>query len=128
MRKRQGKRKNKLSHVDLICCNIYCARPLTDFELERQNKQYRYRFCIKCRMKVSSRTSFQVSWRCLGCGVLLANIDKPIGKYYCKPDARCDGRAKKKLIQQARSYKRNKLARSIIEQGGFKNYKCNTKI
>ena len=79
-------------------------------------------------MKVSSRTNFQVSWRCLGCDTLLTNINKPIGKYHCKPDGRCAGARKKKLLLQAKAYKRDKLVRSIIEQGGFENYKCKTKI
>jgi len=128
MRKRQGTGKSKLTHVDFICCNIYCAKPLTDYELGRQNKQYKYRFCIKCRINMSGRKNVNIAWRCLGCNILIPNIVRPLGRYHCKSDGRCVGMRKNKLVLQAKWYKRNKLARSIVKQGGIENYKCQTKL
>jgi hypothetical protein len=77
---------------------------------------------------MSGRKNINIAWRCLGCNVLISNIIRPLGRYHCKSDGRCVGMRKKKLLQQARWYKRNKLAHSIVLQGGIKNYKCPVKL
>ena len=47
--RRPERPNHNLQHKDLICCNIYCKKPLTEYEFDRQTKSYKYRFCIRCR-------------------------------------------------------------------------------
>ena len=128
MRKRQGKTlRNNLTHVDYICCNIYCKKLLTDYELGRQNRSYKYRFCIKCRMVLHDS---YIAWYCLGCNkIMTESIGGVTGRYYCtKQGFICEGEKLIKKKHQARWYKINKLAKSIVSQGGLQNFKCPSKI
>ena len=69
--------------VDNNCINIGCkvegGRPLTEYELIRQKKSRKYRFCKKCRML---RYTNNVRWKCVSCGKVI-EIGSYVGQYYC---------------------------------------------
>ena len=111
-----------LTHKDLNCVNIHCNKPLTDYELTRQKKKWRYRFCRYCRIMITANRS-DVQWKCLGCGVIITTATV-IGCYYCGEVCR----EKTRQDWQKRRYKVKKLAAEIIKQGGIDKYKCKTVI
>lgn len=95
-----------LSHVDLVCCNIYCHKPLTDYEFDRQIKSYKYRFCIRCRSN-NNKKNLAIKWKCLGCDILMDGTWGVVGRYYCTVYGyRCEGirlrRNKEARIKNAR--------------------------
>ena len=107
-----------LKHKDLNCVNIHCNKPLTDYELTRQNKKWRYRFCNFCRrMITANRTS--VEWKCLECGIIISTATV-IGSYYCTEACR----EKTRSDWAKRRHKTRKLAAEIVKQGGIDKYKC----
>jgi len=130
MRKKQGRQRSNLTHIDYICCNISCNRLLTDYELSRQYRSYKYRFCIRCRVNTSSRRRATIAWYCLGCSKIMTDsIGGITGRYYCTIQGRmCIGEKEMRKKQQAKLYKIKKLAKSIVEQGGLQSYKCISKI
>jgi len=65
--------------VDNNCINIGCSVPLTEYELVRQKKSRKYRFCKKCRML---RYTNDVRWNCISCGKIIS-ISSYVGQYYC---------------------------------------------
>lgn len=69
----------QLRVIDNYCINISCHIPLTEYELDRQSKSRKYRFCRKCRML---RYTSSVSWKCIGCGKTIDH-GSYIGQYYC---------------------------------------------
>jgi len=69
----------QLRVVDNYCINIRCKTPLTEYELSRQKKSRKYRFCRRCRML---RYTSSVSWKCIACGKTIDH-GSYIGQYYC---------------------------------------------
>lgn len=65
--------------IDRNCINISCKIPLTEYELVRQKKSRKYRFCKKCRML---RYTNSVRWNCVSCGKII-NTSSYVGQYYC---------------------------------------------
>ena len=69
--------------VDNNCINLSCkvegGARLTEYELIRQKRSRKYRFCKKCRML---RYTNNVRWCCVGCGKVI-EIGSYVGQYYC---------------------------------------------
>ena len=69
--------------VDNNCINIGCkvegGALLTEYELVRQKKSRKYRFCKKCRML---RYTNNVRWNCVSCGKVIS-LGAYVGQYYC---------------------------------------------
>jgi len=126
---RRPERPNyNLQHKDLVCCNVYCHRPLTDYEWDRQTKSYKYRFCIKCRIN-NSKKNMPVAWNCLGCGVVLDATWGITGRYYCTTFGKqCEGVRRKRLEQSRISNLQKKLAREAVKQGGLQHYRSKISI
>ena len=122
-----------LTHKDLNCVNIHCNKPLTDYELTRQKKKWRYRFCRYCRIMITANRS-DVQWKCIGCGVTITTATV-IGCYYCGEVCREKTRQdwqKRNRIKLAKNHKRRyrvkKLAAEIAKHGGIEKYKCKITI
>lgn len=50
-----------------ICANFDCTNRLTEYELNRNRRELRNKFCRKCRVKMDRITRI----RCLKCGILI---------------------------------------------------------
>jgi len=70
----------ELRVVDKVCINVNCGKPLTEYELVRQKRSRKYRFCKKCRCL---RFTNAVSWKCIACGRIIDH-GSYIGQYYCE--------------------------------------------
>ena len=124
--KKWGRRPNRpnhnLQHKDLVCCNIYCHKPLTDYEFGRQTKSYKYRFCIRCRSN-NRKKNLAIRWKCLGCEVLMDGTWGIVGRYYCTVNGkRCEGIRKRRCKQANIKNARIKLVNAILKAGGIENY------
>ena len=111
-----------LRRKDDNCVNIYCNKLLTQYELDRQYKSWKYRFCVKCR-RLTKNGRGTVEWKCIKCGKIMSKENR-IGQYFCGRDCREGGRAAYSL----KIYKINRLAQQISKQGGIDKYKCKMTI
>ena len=68
------------SKDELECANIHCNNVLTLYEIERQKKSKKYRFCNKCR---NSKTRNYSTWKCITCDNLMNSTTSLFGKLYC---------------------------------------------
>jgi len=68
-----------LKRNDFICVNLECGEPLSNYEVGRQKKSRKYRFCVACRNK-----NRELTWKCKSCGSLMTSTNHVSGKYYCK--------------------------------------------
>ena len=76
--------------IDTVCQNIECLKPLTSYEIKRQEERrrsWRYRFCRHCR-QIPDRGRVRLIWRCRMCPTLLDRSHSVRGQYYCKICAR----------------------------------------
>lgn len=111
-----------LRRKDDNCINIYCDKLLTQYELDRQYKSWKYRFCVKCR-RLTKNGRGTVGWKCIKCGKVM-NTANRIGQYFCGRNCREGGRAAYSL----KMYKIKRLASQIAKQGGIDKYKCKMTI
>lgn len=77
---------------EIECANIHCENNLTLYELERQKKSKKYRFCNKCR---NSKTRNNAMWKCITCNVLMNSTSSLFGKLYCTD--RCNENTKSRI-------------------------------
>ena len=113
---------HNLQHKDLICCNLYCGKPLTDYEFARQTRSYKYRFCIRCRSN-SRKKNLAIKWKCLGCDILMDGTWGIVGRYYCTVyGKRCEGIRKRRNEEARIKNARIRLAKAIHNAGGIENY------
>ena len=108
--------------VDNNCINIGCKIPLTEYELTRQKKSRKYRFCKRCRML---RYTNCVSWNCASCGKVI-NTGSYIGQYYCS--IRGCFTLTKEIVRKNREWQKNKhrvksLVKKIEWNSKTKKYK-----
>ena len=83
--------------LDTFCQNITCRKPLSGYELERQNvRAYRYRFCRRCR-QMPNNSLKSVVWKCKLCTDLLDAKTSVRGKFYCDICAFKESRRRSKL-------------------------------
>ena len=83
--------------LDTHCQNITCKKPLTDYELERQNiRAYRYRFCRRCR-QMPNNSLKSVVWKCKICTVTMDARSSTRGKFYCDVCANTESIRRSKL-------------------------------
>lgn len=68
-----------LKKNDFMCVNLECGKPLSNYEVGRQNISRKYRFCVSCRNK-----NRELTWRCKSCGCIMTSTVHVSGKYYCK--------------------------------------------
>ena len=74
---------NNNPQLDTYCQNITCRKPLTGYELERQNvRAYKYRFCRKCR-QMPNNSLKSVVWKCKVCTETMDARSTTRGKFYC---------------------------------------------
>ena len=130
--KKWGRRPNRpnhnLQHKDLICCNIYCNKPLTDYEFSRQTRSYKYRFCITCRSN-NNKKNLAIKWKCLGCETLMDGTWGVVGRYYCTVyGKRCEGIRKRRSKYANVRNAQIRLAKAIQKAGGLKHYKARITI
>ena len=119
---------HSLTHKDLVCCNIYCHKPLTDYEFGRQPMSYKYRFCIRCRSN-NRKKNLAIRWKCLGCEVLMDGTWGIVGRYYCTIyGKRCEGVRKRRCKEANIKNYRIKLAKAIHKAGGLEFYKAKISI
>ena len=111
-----------LQRKDDNCVNIYCNKLLTQYELDRQYKSWKYRFCVKCR-RLTKNGRGTVEWKCIKCGKAM-NVANRIGQYFCGRECRESGRGASVL----RRYRIKRLASQIVKQGGIDKYKCKITI
>ena len=68
-----------LTKNDFLCINIGCDNTLSDYEVGRQNRSRKYRFCLHCRNK-----NKEFRWTCKSCKKIMTSVSNVSGKYYCK--------------------------------------------
>ena len=95
--------------VDNNCINIGCNRPLTEYELVRQKKSRKYRFCKKCRML---RYSNNVRWNCVSCGKVI-ETGSYVGQYYCSIRG-CFTLTKERNIKNKKRMKTKHRIKSLV--------------
>lgn len=119
---------HNLQHKDLVCCNLYCGKPLTDYEFARQTRSYKYRFCIRCRSN-NRKKNLAIKWKCLGCDILMDGTWGTVGRYYCTVyGKRCDGIRKRRNKEANIKNAQIRLAKAIQKAGGLKYYKAKISI
>ena len=111
-----------LRRRDNNCVNIHCSRLLTDYELTRQHKSWKYRFCNTCRRLITANRG-TVEWKCIKCGKTMS-VENRIGCYFCGKECREGGRG----LSVLRRYRIKRLASQIVKQGGIDKYKCKITI
>lgn len=97
--------------VDNNCINIGCNVPLTEYELSRQKKSRKYRFCKRCRML---RYTNCVRWNCASCGKVI-NTGSYIGQYYCSIRG-CFTLTKDRTNQNRERIKTNHRIKSFVKK------------
>jgi len=97
--------------IDNSCINIGCNVPLTEYELSRQKKSRKYRFCKRCRML---RYTNCVSWNCASCGKVI-NTGSYIGQYYCSIRG-CFTLTKDRTNQNRERIKTNHRIKSFVKK------------
>jgi len=108
--------------VDNNCINVGCSKPLTEYELIRQKKSRKYRFCKKCRML---RYTNNVRWKCVSCGNII-NTSSYIGQYYCSIRGRFilnNERARENKIRSRNKARVKSLIKNIEWNSKTKKYK-----
>ena len=119
---------HNLQHKDLVCCNIYCKKPLTEYEFDRQTRSYKYRFCITCRSN-NRKKNLAVRWKCLGCDVIMDGTWGIVGRYYCTVYGnRCEGIRKRRSRYANTRNAQIRLAKAIHEAGGLEHYRSKISI
>ena len=106
-----------LRHKDTNCVNIHCRDTLTQFELGRQHKSWKYRFCVLCRRLITSGRG-DVEWKCIRCNKIMTTAAR-IGCYYCEADCRWRNR----IDCTMKRYRIKRIASEIVKQGGIGKYK-----
>lgn len=119
MAKRSCEKMAKLNHRDFYCANLHCDYPLTQYELDRQTRGWRYRFCRNCRINITSGRGC-IEWKCLSCDTIMSH-GAVIGMYFCSRKCKEKKRVKRKMLE----YRMDKLIKDIKEQGGIEKYKTN---
>jgi len=105
------------------CVNIHCNILLSQYEIDRQYRSWRYRFCNKCR-RLTKNGRGTVEWKCVKCGKIMSTANR-IGQYFCGRECREGG---SRAAYSLKIYKLNRLARQISKQGGIDKYKCKMTI
>ena len=94
---------------DECCINIACNNKLTDYEIERQPRSKKYRFCKKCR---NNRVRHGIRWQCIACDNILSSTRDLLGKFYCHD--KCKTRWSKRIDIEKKRYRVKKIARQIM--------------
>ena len=85
--------------IENMCQSIDCHKPLTSYEIKRQEllpRTFKYRFCRMCR-QMSDNSSKAVRWRCRLCPQIMCASDTVRGKYYCVPCGIIEGQRRSRL-------------------------------
>ena len=108
-----------LRHRDDNCINIFCGKPLTDFEKKRQGRSYKMRFCRYCRTYRHKNGSSKCAWKCIGCEKILDyNSVEFTGQYWCtKGDELCPTQLNQRREHQNKLFKTKTVARRLVSKG-----------